>query len=108
MRRLMIWGACALVSSAFADSRQPALEVTPVSGLIDAPFHVVVRGLVPGTRVKLSASRPDDQGRRWLAVGDYLADADGRIDVDAAPSLGGSYEGVSPHGLWCSASAKPR
>lgn len=79
------------------------MRVTPVSGLIDAPFHVVLRGLVPGTRVKLRASRPDDQGRTWTAVGEYLADADGRIDVDVAPSLGGSYEGVSPHGLWCSA-----
>jgi dienelactone hydrolase len=36
-------------------------------------------------------------------VGEYLADADGRLDLDISPSLGGSYEGVSPHGLWCSA-----
>jgi pimeloyl-ACP methyl ester carboxylesterase len=90
-------------SAALADSPQAELQVTPAAGLIDAPFHVVVRGLVPGTRVKLSASRPDDHGRSWTAVGDYLADADGRIDVDVAPSLGGSYQGVSPHGLWCSA-----
>jgi pimeloyl-ACP methyl ester carboxylesterase len=103
MRRMMAWGACVLVgSTALAGSQQPQLRVTPSSGLIDAPFHVVVRGLVPGTRVKVSASRPDDQGRNWTAVGDYLTDADGRIDVDVAPSLGGSYEGVSPHGLWCS------
>jgi hypothetical protein len=92
-----------LGSAALGDPRQPELQVTPASGLIDAPFHVVVRGLVPGTRVMVSASRPDDHGRSWTAVGDYLADPDGRIDVDVAPSLGGSYEGVSPHGLWCSA-----
>ena len=79
------------------------LEVTPASGLIDAPFHIVLRNLVPGTRVEVSAARPDDQGRTWTAVGDYVADAEGRIDGDLAPSLGGSYEGVSPHGLWCSA-----
>ena len=104
MRRLMFWGACALVgSTALAGPEQPELQVTPASGLIDASFHVVVRGLVPGTRVTVSASRPDDQSRNWTAVGDYLADAEGLIDVDVAPSLGGSYEGVSPHGLWCSA-----
>jgi dienelactone hydrolase len=51
----------------------------------------------------VSASRPDAKGRVWTAVGDYYADADGRVDVDVAPSLGGSYQGVSPHGLWCSA-----
>jgi dienelactone hydrolase len=105
MRRLIVWGSTCLlvISTALADSQQPELRITPASGLIDGPFHVVVRDLVPGTRVKLSASRPDDRGRTWTAVGDYLADADGRIDVDVAPSLGGSYEGVSPHGLWCSA-----
>jgi len=42
------------------------------------------------------------RGRNWTAVGEYLADATGTIDVDVAPSLGGSYTGVSPHGLWCS------
>ena len=104
MCRSIAMYACVLIgSAAFADSQQPELHVTPASGLVDAPFHVVVQGLVPGTRVKVSAARPDDQARTWTAVGDYLADADGRIDVDVAPSLGGSYEGVSPHGLWCSA-----
>ena len=49
------------------------------------------------------AQRPDVHGRQWTAVGVYLADANGSIDTDTAPSLGGSYEGVSPHGLWCSA-----
>ena len=90
-------------SIAIAGPEQPELQVTPAAGLIDAPFHVVVRDLVPGTRVEVSATRPDDQGRQWTAVGDYSADALGRIDADVAPSLGGSYEGVSPHGLWCSA-----
>jgi pimeloyl-ACP methyl ester carboxylesterase len=90
-------------SIAIAGPEQPELQVTPAAGLIDAPFHVVVRDLVPGTRVEVSATRPDDQGRRWTAIGYYSADALGRIDADVAPSLGGSYEGVSPHGLWCSA-----
>jgi dienelactone hydrolase len=104
MCKLTIGFACVVLgSAALGDPRQPELQVTPASGLIDAPFHVVVQGLVPGTRVKVSASRPDDHGRSWTAVGDYLADPDGRIDVDVTPSLGGSYEGVSPHGLWCSA-----
>ncbi|TLZ32370.1 MAG: hypothetical protein E6K29_01605, partial [Gammaproteobacteria bacterium] len=71
--------------------------------MIDAPFHVQLRNVLPGARVALSASRPDARGRTWTAVGEYAADASGRVDVDLAPSLGGSYEGVSPHGLWCSA-----
>ena len=63
----------------------------------------VISDVLPGSRVKVSAQRPDSHGRSWTAVGVYLADANGRVDLDTAPSLGGSYEGVSPHGLWCSA-----
>jgi pimeloyl-ACP methyl ester carboxylesterase len=84
-------------------AEHPQLSVTPASGWVDAPFHVVIKDVVPGSRVKVSAQRPDSHGRSWIAVGVYLADANGRVDLDTAPSLGGSYQGVSPHGLWCSA-----
>jgi hypothetical protein len=100
---LVACAASAFAWSAPGGSPQPELNVTPAAGPIDAPFHVSIQGLVPGTRVALSASRPDAHGRTWTAVGEYAADADGRVDVDASPSFGGSYEGVSPHGLWCSA-----
>ncbi len=79
------------------------LAVTPEKGLVDSPFHVVVQNVLPGSRVMVQASRPDAQGRRWTAVGEYSADAAGRVDLDSSPSLGGSYEGLSAHGLWCSA-----
>jgi dienelactone hydrolase len=91
--------ACSLLGAA----QGPQLSVAPASGLVDAPFHVVLRNVLPGSRVRVTAQRPDAQGRTWAAVGDFYADADGRVDVDASPSLGGSYDGVSPHGLWCSA-----
>jgi pimeloyl-ACP methyl ester carboxylesterase len=86
-----------------AAAQRPQLSVTPASGWVDAPFHVVIKDVVPGSRVTVSAQRPDRHGRNWAAVGVYLADANGRVDLDIAPSLGGSYQGVSPHGLWCSA-----
>lgn len=88
---------------AAAAADQPRLTVTPASGLVDAPFHVVLEGVLPGSRVQISAARPDVSGRSWSAVGEYYADAQGRVDIDSAPSLAGSYDGVSPHGLWCSA-----
>ncbi len=96
---MLAWGAAAAVGAA----QPPQLSVTPSSGPVDAPFHVVIRNVLPGARVRVSAQRPDVHGRSWTAVGEYLADANGRVDLDTAPSLGGSYQGVSPHGLWCSA-----
>lgn len=96
-------GAFALLACGSASAAEPQLTVTPASGLADAPFHVVVQNVLPGSRVTVSAARPDAHGRTWTAVGEYSADADGRIDLDTFPSLAGSYEGVSAHGLWCSA-----
>jgi pimeloyl-ACP methyl ester carboxylesterase len=84
-----------------AVAESPQLSLTPSSGPVDAPLHVVMRNVLPGTRVRLSASRPDARGRNWTAVGEYLVDAAGTIDVDVAPSLAGTYTGVSPHSLWC-------
>jgi hypothetical protein len=108
MRRLVrITLPAALATGLFCAANAAQLTVTPSSGLVDAPFHVVLRGVLPGSRVTLSAARPDVKGRTWTAVAVYAADADGKIDVDLAPSLGGSYEGVSPHGLWCSALPVP-
>ena len=101
-RAALAVAACGAVAAAGAADR-PQLSVTPQSGLMDAPFHVVIEHVLPGSRVKVSAQRPDVHGRSWTAVGIYLADANGRVDLDVAPSLGGSYQGVSPHGLWCSA-----
>jgi dienelactone hydrolase len=93
---LMSAAACAAINAA-------ELTVSPTVGLIDAPFHVVLRDVLAGVRVTLTAERLDVNGRRWTAVGEYVADADGRVDAALAPSLGGSYQGLSPHGLWCSA-----
>jgi hypothetical protein len=81
----------------------PMLTVSPADGLADAPFHVILSNVLPGLRVKISARRPDVSGRIWTAVGEYSVDANGRVNVDLSPSLAGSYQGVSPHGLWCSA-----
>jgi hypothetical protein len=101
----VIWrAALALIAcGTLHAAERPRLSVTPASGLVDAPFHVLLQDVLPGSRVKVSAARPDNHGRIWTAVGEYSADADGRVDVDTSPSLGGSYEGVSAHGLWCSA-----
>lgn len=96
-----------LMAGMLSAAEQPELRVEPATGLIDAPFHVVLTGVLPGSRVTIDAARPDARGRIWTAIGEYQADADGRVDVDVSPSLGGTYEGVSPHSLWCAALPVP-
>jgi dienelactone hydrolase len=103
IKKLVFATLAAVVCGTLRAANPVQLSVTPEAGLIDAPFHVQLRNVLPGARVTLTSSRPDAKGRTWTAVGEYAADADGAVDVDRSPSLGGSYEGVSPHGLWCSA-----
>lgn len=100
---LLAGSAVASPATHSAPAATAKLSVSPADGLVDAPFHVVLRNVLPGLRVKISARRPDASGRFWTAVGEYSVDANGRVDVDVSPSLAGSYQGVSPHGLWCSA-----
>src|SRR2546423_15084661 len=95
-QRLGFAAVAAIACGALGAADRAQLTVTPGSGLIDAPFHLQVRNVLPGARVTVSASRPDARGRTWTAVGAYAADASGRGDGDVAPSPGGRYGGVSP------------
>lgn len=81
----------------------PTLTVTPDTATIDAPFDVVVTGAPAGERVTLRATRRTDAGAPWTAVGIYQADETGTVRTASSPSLGGTYEGVSPYGLICAA-----
>jgi len=83
MIRVLARMMLALVVCAAGAAAEPSqLSVTPATGPVDSPLHVAIRNLLPGTRVKVSASRPDARGRNWTAVGEYLADATGTVDVD--------------------------
>ena len=56
--------ACGAVAAA----ERPQLSVSPKSGLVDAPFRIVVENILPGARVTVSAARPDAHARTWTAV----------------------------------------
>lgn len=83
------------------------LQVTPVRGLVDEPFVVRIEGVEPRARVRVQAELKDDDGRMWTAVAEYLADAAGAVDTSSTASQGGTYEGVVPGGLSCSALPVP-
>jgi hypothetical protein len=108
MKRKMTLAIVAiLTSTALAAADRPRLSVEPANAYIDAPLRVVLSHVLPGKRVTLTAAREDIAGRTWTAIGTYFADADGRVDVQSAPSLDGTYHGLSPHGLWCAALPVP-
>ncbi|TRY56952.1 hypothetical protein DNTS_023885 [Danionella cerebrum] len=64
------------------------------------PVQVTVRGLNPHQRVKLRSKITDDNGLVFNASATYQADDYGQIDMNRDPSLGGSFTGVEPMGLF--------
>ncbi|KAM6991933.1 acyl-coenzyme A thioesterase 1-like [Tautogolabrus adspersus] len=68
----------------------------------DKLVHVKVEGLAPHKPVELRSKLVDDRGVIFKASALYKADESGQVDVSRAPSLGGSYTGVEPMGLFWS------
>ena len=109
MGRMITVGVAALLCTATSSASapgaptSPTLNVTPVGGILDAPFNVTLKGVSPGARVAIRATRRTKDGTPWTTAGVFQANAAGFVDAARFPSLGGSYRGVSPHGLLCSA-----
>jgi Acyl-CoA thioester hydrolase/BAAT N-terminal region len=60
---------------------------------------VTVQGLSAGARATLTARARDTDGITWSATVQFKATSAGEVSLDQ-PSLGGSYAGVSPMGLF--------
>ncbi|XP_041721239.2 acyl-coenzyme A thioesterase 1-like [Coregonus clupeaformis] len=74
----------------------------------DEQLHVQVDGLSPHQKVELRSKLRDDKGVIFRASALYEADATGQVDLCRSPSLGGSYTGVEPMGLfWAMAPETP-
>ncbi|XP_035534858.1 acyl-coenzyme A thioesterase 1 [Morone saxatilis] len=82
---------------------QIRLKILPsVRCLFDKLVQVKVEGLAPHKPVELRSKLVDDRGVIFKASALYKADETGQVDVCRAPSLGGSYTGVEPMGLFWS------
>ncbi|XP_051732482.1 acyl-coenzyme A thioesterase 5 isoform X12 [Ctenopharyngodon idella] len=64
------------------------------------PVHVTVSGLNPQQRVDLRSKITDANGLVFKASATYQADGSGQVDLNRDPSLGGSFTGVEPMGLF--------
>lgn len=82
---------------------QIRLKILPsVRCLFDKMVQVKVEGLAPYKQVQLRSKLVDDRGVIFKASALYKADETGQVDVCRTPSLGGSYTGVEPMGLFWS------
>lgn len=84
-------------------SSQVRVRILPgVRSFFDKPLQLKVEGLSPNKPVELRSKVVDDRGIVFKASAQYKADELGQVDVSRAASLGGSYTGVEPMGLFWS------
>lgn len=80
--------------------RVPAsISASPLAALVDQPVAVRVQGLPAGARTTLTARARDTEGITWSATAQFEATSAGEVSL-GQPSLGGSYTGVNPMGLF--------
>ena len=77
-------------------------QIAPNPAFVDEDVRVCVRGLPASALISIQAAAEDDQGRRWSSLASFRADSAGVIDASLHESLGGSYRGVAPMGLFSS------
>jgi hypothetical protein len=78
---------------------QASMSVSPQTALVDQPVTVSVRGLPEGARTTVTAKATDTGGTVWSSSAQFQATSAGTVSL-GQPSLGGSYTGVNPMGLF--------
>jgi dienelactone hydrolase len=102
---VMMPGATGRASSTDAAAE---LSVTPAASVADEPLRISASGLPADVPASIEVSSTDSQGTRWLSSAIFRTDAQGGIEVDRTPAVGGSYKGVWGMGLVDSMRPKTR
>jgi len=81
----------------------PKIAVHPgLTTTVDQKVDITVSNLSPEQLVTLRARTIDDSKIVFESFAQYKADKNGEVLVSSQPSLGGSYTGVEPMGLFWS------
>ena len=77
------------------------IEVNPsLTTTVDQKVDIIVRNLSPKQSVILRTRTIDDSNIVFESLAKYKADENGEVLVSSDSSLGGSYTGVEPMGLF--------
>ncbi|KAK7477483.1 hypothetical protein BaRGS_00031307 [Batillaria attramentaria] len=87
------------------------IQVTPRVSLFDEKVHIRVQGLPSNAKVTLSAATQQEWRREpvlFASCSHHVATETGEVDLNTNRSLGGSYTGVDPMGLFWSIQPSPK
>jgi hypothetical protein len=75
------------------------IHLDPATALMGTPFSFTVTGLKPGEQVVVKGSTVDSKGRAWNSQAEFLASAQGTVDLAEQAPVSGSYSGADVFGL---------
>ncbi len=90
-----------------ASIAEPGIVVDRPTALVDAAISISLRGFPPRQPVTIKAVQHFPSSTRWQAEATFAADDDGCVEVSKQAPVEGTYEGVSPMGLFWSAERLP-
>ncbi|XP_005104458.1 bile acid-CoA:amino acid N-acyltransferase [Aplysia californica] len=82
------------------------IELSKTWALMDESIDISIKGLRGGQSITVQAFLRES-GKTYGSYGHYKANEQGVVDVLTAPSLGGTYTGVDPVGLFWSLTTTP-
>ncbi|KAG7318904.1 hypothetical protein KOW79_017378 [Hemibagrus wyckioides] len=85
----------------------PLLRATPCRALIDELIALEAHHLPSNSPVTMRAQLTCEDGHLWQSISHYHTDEDGVVDLTKHPSVGGSYVGCEPMGLFWSLQPAP-
>ncbi|XP_067093996.1 bile acid-CoA:amino acid N-acyltransferase-like isoform X3 [Osmerus mordax] len=80
----------------------PLLTISPTRSLIDDEVTIEGRYLPPFCRITMRACLQSEDGDLWETHSHYNTDKNGRVNLTRDVSVGGSYVGCEPMGLFWS------
>ncbi|XP_031423291.1 acyl-coenzyme A thioesterase 1-like isoform X2 [Clupea harengus] len=78
----------------------PLLTARPTRALVDEPISIEAHHLPSHTPITVRANLTSEDGDLWEALSHYYTDAKGAVNLMRDPSMGGSYVGCEPMGLF--------
>jgi dienelactone hydrolase len=91
--------AACVCTDGFGVLRAQTLTIVPSHVMPDESAVIRASGLQPNERITIRADLVDGGAQPWTSEADFIADAQGIIDVSQQAPVKGSYDGVSAMGL---------
>ena len=96
-----------LMQPSLSPQLTPRIVVDQPVALYDAPLSIALEGFAPRTRVTVTATFQVAEATPWRSGAAFIADDGGRVDITRQAPVAGTWEGVSPMGLFWSATPVP-